>query len=283
MTPHNILTGSALMRAGVMVFPCQEGGASAKAPYTRRGFKDATTDQLTADLWSLKYPGAIWGMPCALNGVLVLDADRHGKGDGVGNILAIFERHQFDWRTVPVVATPSGGYHFYFRRPDGLGRTKATLCDAVDVRDNAYVITPDCTMRDGRRYDLVEGTALQLAYSIAARSLPIPPAWLVAMLLHPPAPPPRGSAEPMDDEALLNQIKGIIGATLQAEEGNRNMLFFWAACRLAEMVNADLLVQEWAAAVLEETGTRLGLPERETLATIASSLRTAREGDRNAR
>lgn len=283
MTPHNILTGSALMRAGVMVFPCQEGGASAKAPYTRRGFKDATTDQLTADLWSLKYPQALWGLPCARNNVLVLDADRHGKGDGVGNILALFEHHQFEWRTVPVVATPNGGYHFYFRRPDGLGRTKATLCDAVDIRNDAYVIAPDCSMRDGRRYDLVEGTVLQLAHSIASGSLPVPPAWLVPMLLHPPVPPPRGSAEPIDDEALLNQIKGIIGAALQAEEGNRNMLLFWAACRLAEMVDADLLVQEWAAAVIGETGARLGLPERETRATIASALRTAREGNRDAR
>src|SRR4051812_7240822 len=94
MSQCNILTGSALMHSGVSVFPCHEGGASAKAPYTRRGFKDATTDQLTADLWSLKYPDAVSGIPCALNGVFVLDADRHRKGDGVGNIMTLFERHQ---------------------------------------------------------------------------------------------------------------------------------------------------------------------------------------------
>lgn len=271
------------MRAGVMVFPCQEGGASAKAPYTRRGFKDATTDQLTADLWSLKYPGAVWGMPCALNSVLVLDADRHGKGDGVGNIMILFERHQFDWRTVPVVATPNGGYHFYFRRPDRLGQTKATLCDAVDVRDNAYVIAPDCTLSDGRRYMLVEGTLPQFAQVIAERSLPDPPAWLVPMLLRPPAPPPREFVEPVDDEAVWNQMKGIIGAVLQAEEGCRNLLLFWAACRFGVMIRADLVMHELAEALLERAGAELGLSTRETRATVASGLRKGWGGDSDAR
>lgn len=278
MSKTNISTGAALMHAGVMVFPCQEGGLSAKAPYTRRGFKDATTDMLSSDRWSLMFPGAVWGLPCALNGVLVLDADRHGKGDGVDNIMALFAHHRFDCRTVPVVATPNRGYHFYFRRPEWLGRTKAKLCNAVDVRDNAYVIAPDSNLGDGRGYSLVAGTLPQFAKSIADRSLIDPPPWLSSMLLPAPtpAPPAREAAERSEDAAVLNQIKAIIGAALRAEEGNRNLLLFWAACRLAEMVNAELLVQEWATAVLEETGARLGLSTNEVRGTVASGLRNGR-------
>ncbi|QKR99202.1 bifunctional DNA primase/polymerase [Sphingomonas sp. CL5.1] len=285
MTDHNFLTADTLIRAGVMVFPCQEGGASAKAPYTRRGFKDATTDQLTADLWSLKYPGAIWGLPCARNGVLVLDADRHGKGDGVSNIMTLFERHQFDWYTVPVVATPNGGYHFYFSRPVAMGQTRATLCEAVDVRDNAFVIGPDCRMLNGRRYSLVEGTLHQFAEAIATHSLPEPPAWMMPMLVHPPAPKWAGTPQPVavDDEALRNQVKGLILAVLRAEDGNRNKLLFWAACRLAEMVRGDLLDLEVAKMLLDEAGARIGLDPQETRRTTISGLRTILGGDRNAR
>lgn len=283
MTHHNIRTRSALMRAGVTVFPCQEGGAFAKAPYTRRGFKDATTDQLTADLWSLKYPGAVWGLPCAMNGVLVLDADRHGKGDGVANILALFESNQFDWRSVPTVATPSGGYHFYFNRPAGMGRTRATLCQAVDIRDNAYVIAPECRMLGGRGYALVEGNLTQFAEAIATHCLPDPPIWMTPMLVHPPAPKWTGSTRSVDEEALKKQVKGILLAVLRAEEGNRNRLLFWAACRLAELVRADLLALEVAEMLLDEAGSRVGLPVPETRNTAISGLRTILRGARDAR
>ena len=183
MIGQNFLTASALMRAGVMVFPCQEGGSSAKAPYIRRGFKEASTDPIKADLWLAKYPNAVWGLPCAMNGVLVLDADRHGKGDGVANLFALFEGNRFDWRNVPTVATPNGGYHFYFSRPVTMGQTRATLCEAVDVRDNAYVIAPDCWMLNGLRYSLVEGTLHQFAEAIATHCLPEPPAWMIPLLV----------------------------------------------------------------------------------------------------
>ncbi|MCK9541622.1 MAG: bifunctional DNA primase/polymerase [Novosphingobium sp.] len=131
MTGRNFITGSALMQAGVAVFPCRELGASVKAPYINGGFKQATTDILIGEVWGWKFPHAVWGLPCALNNVLVLDADRHGNGDGVANLLALFAQHEFDWRDVPTVATPNGGFHFYFNRPAGLGPTKAHLCEAV--------------------------------------------------------------------------------------------------------------------------------------------------------
>lgn len=283
MTYDNILTASVLMRAGVKVFPCREGGSSAKAPYTRTGFKEASTDPRKADLWCLRYPGAVWGLPCAMNGVLVLDADRHGKGDGVANILALFENNQFDWRSVPAIATPSGGYHFYFNRPAGIGGTRATLCQAVDIRDNAYVIAPECRMLDGRGYVLVEGNLTQFAEAIATHCLPDPPSWMTPMLVHPSTPKWTGSTRPVDDEALKNQVKGILLAVLRAGEGNRNRLLFWAACRFAELVRDDLLALEVAEMLLDDAGSRIGLPMRETRNTAISGLRTILRGDRDAR
>lgn len=273
------------MRAGVRVFPCREWGASIKAPYVNRGFKEATTDILIGEGWAQKFPIAVMGIPCAINNVLVIDADRHDKGDGVANLLALFARYEFDWRSVPTVATPNDGYHFYFNRPTGMGHTKASLCEAVDVRDNAYVIAPDCQMGDGRWYRLVEGSLTQFAEAIAARLLPDPPEWMIPMLVHPSA-PKRGNTTrsvAVDDESLKNQIRGLLTAVLQAEEGNRNSLLFWAACRLAEMIGADLVSYELAEALLERAGDELGLSAREIRSTIMSGLRKAWEGNDHAR
>jgi hypothetical protein len=284
MISPNILIGSDLMRAGVKVFPCREFGARLKSPYLNGGFKQATTDILIGEVWAWKFPYAVWGLPCALNNVLVLDADRHGKGDGVANLLALFARYGFEWRDVPTVATPNSGYHFYFNRPAGLGPTKARLCEAVDVRDNGYVIAPECQMGDGRWYRLVEGTLSDFAEAIAARALPDPPEWMLSMLVQPLAPKWGGHVRPVavDDETLNNQIKGLILAVLRAEQGNRNNLLYWLACRLAELVRDDLLSIEVAEMLLDESGARIGLPTGETRNTAISGLRRILRGDHDA-
>lgn len=284
MIGHNITVGSHLMRAGVAVFPCRELGASVKAPYINGGFKQATTDILIGEVWACKFPHAVWGLPCAQNNVLVLDADRHGKGDGVANLLALFGQHGFDWRDVPTVATPNSGYHFYFNRPAGLGPTKAHLCEAVDVRDNGYVIAPECQMGDGRWYRLIEGSLTHFAEAIAARLLPDPPEWMLPLLVNPPASKWGGMSRSIavDDDTLRNQIKGLILVVLRAEEGNRNKALFWVACRLAEMVRDDLLAIEVAEMLLDEAGARAGLSMRETRNTAISALRTILRGEHDA-
>lgn len=283
MRNFNGLTGHFLVCGRLKIFPCQEGGPSAKAPYTQRGFKDATNDSAVITSWCSRFPNAVWGLPCAENGVLVLDADRHGKGDGVGNLMRLFEHHQFDCHQVPIVTTPRGGRHFYFQRPDRLGPTKATLCDAVDVRDNAYVISPGCVMTDGGRYDLISGTIVDLADYIVSRKLLLPPAWLISLLIRPTS-SSRHEVRPLiGDENLQNQMRGIIRAILNAQDGQRNLVLYWAACRFAEFVRDDLILHDFAEALLEEAGSRVGLPARETRATVASGLRKALEGDSDAR
>lgn len=283
MKQFNSLAACFLMIGGVKIFPCREGGSSAKAPYTRGGFKEATAEASLVQPWFSTFPSAVWGLPCAMNNVIVLDADRHGKGDGVANLIALFERLGFNPRSIPTVATPNGGYHFYFKRPSDLGRTKARLCEAVDIRDNAYVIAPDCQMLDGRRYQLVEGTLPDFAEAVAGGWLPEPPPWMLQMLVHPPAPPPAEALRVLDDDSIRHQIKGLMGALLSAEDGNRNRLLFWVACRLAELVRDELLALELAEMLLDDAGHRIGLSTREIRATAISGLRTAWEGEHDVR
>lgn len=280
----NVCTAKLLMQANVKTFPCREGGPDMKAPYTAKGYHAASTNPLMMEIWSRDHPDAGWGVPCAPNNIIVLDADRHGNADGVANLFALFQRHQFDHRSVPAVATPNDGMHFYFSRPAGLGQTRGTLCQAVDIRDKAYVISPGCRLADGRDYRLVEGTLEQFAQAIGTQSLAEPPEWMLPMLVHPTRPqrtiPPTLATA--DEETLKNQIRGILKALLRAEQGTRNKLLYWAACRLCEMILAEVVAYELAEALLERAGEELGLSAREIRSTIASGLRKAREGDNNA-
>ena len=281
----NHYTAEVLIQEKVSVVACRESGPSAKAPYPTRGLYAASINPLMRKIWSRDHPGTVWGLPCALNNVLVLDADRHGNGDGVAILYELFKRHQFDSRSIPAVTTPRNGMHFYFGRPSGLGQTRGTLAHAVDIRDNAYVIAPGCRMADGSMYRLVEGTLEQFAQAIGTQSLPEPPEWMLPMLVHPHLSRRTSFVAPstFDDETVKNQIKGLIKSVLQAEEGNRNRLLFWTACRFAELIRNRLVTQELAEMLLQRVGEELGLPAREICSTIRSGLRKAWEGDHHAR
>jgi hypothetical protein len=67
------------------------------------------------------------------------------------------------------------------------------------------------------------------------------------------------------------QIDGLIRAVRNADEGNRNNILFWAACRAAE---ARIL--ELAAMPLREAAVAAGLNEVYVDATLRSAMRSAR-------
>lgn len=86
------------------------------------------------------------GIPAAPNGIVIIDVDtrKTHKYDG-RDAWAEFavENHIPDTYTV---TTPSGGFHFYFKLPDGLNPRNFTprknLLPGVDVVYNGYVLSP---------------------------------------------------------------------------------------------------------------------------------------------
>jgi hypothetical protein len=258
--------------AGVPVFPCRETGERAKSPYVANGYHQANAHPDLLKHWAAMHPNAIYGLSCAPNGLFVLDADRHGNGDGVANVMSVFARHGFDWQSVPVVQTPGDGLHFIFQKPAGLAKTKGKIAEAVDVRDNGYIIAPGNILPDGRRYALVNGSTEQLAAAIASRSLPLMPEWLVAAALQPyRAPAPFKAAT--NAEAVTNQLRGLVQAVIGAPSGNRNRLLYWAACRLGGFVSQGIVGGDAALALLIEAGQQAGLGIGESTATALSGLR----------
>jgi KaiC/GvpD/RAD55 family RecA-like ATPase len=101
----------------------------------------------------------------ARSGVFVIDLDVKNGIDGLANFQALGE-----CPPTYTVATPSGGYHVYFKHPGFPVKTSASaLARGVDVRgDGGYVVAPGSPHKNGGRYEV-------------AADLPIAdaPAWLL--------------------------------------------------------------------------------------------------------
>ncbi len=154
---------------GYPVFPCVNG--LNPAPLTRRGFRDASTDPGQIEAWWQRDPAACIGL--AAEGLLVVDVD------GPDNPWLTEERwHEFS--NVPAARTPRGGWHFVFRRPEGVGWrcSVGRLAPNVDVRtDGGYIVMAPSTRPDGD-YHWEPGRELK----VPADQLSAPPGWLAEAL-----------------------------------------------------------------------------------------------------
>jgi hypothetical protein len=100
-------------------------GLSVKAPlfegWQERSANDP--DQISA-LWA-EYPDGAVAVDCEKSGLLVVDADRKpGKPDGLEAWRQLWNLLQFcsdePSNQPPIVRTPNGGEHWYFRQPAGM-------------------------------------------------------------------------------------------------------------------------------------------------------------------
>jgi len=102
--------------AGFAVFPCVP---RAKAPLTAHGWQDASTDPYLIRHWWERWPRANVAISCGrVSGVIVLDFDTKGGGNGYQTLTKLIEKAPQITNT-PSVSTPSGGVHMYFNwNPD---------------------------------------------------------------------------------------------------------------------------------------------------------------------
>lgn len=271
--------------SGVLIFPCREAdgrGGNAKAPYIEGGWHRATCDLAQIGAWWRSWPHAAIGLPCRKNGIIAIDADRHGATDGVAALLALCQRHGFDAGSVPVVATPRNGLHLLFQRPRGMGDTRGTVAEAIDTRDNGYVIAAGSCMASGYGYRLFNGTVEALASAIGRAALPLPPDWLTALLSKPLAAastgyrPPNPTAPPFGD--MRPRLSALVRTVVLARQGERNATLHWASCRLGELARQGLIHPDAAFALIVEAGRHAGLTHREAAATARSGLVKALKG-----
>lgn len=162
---------------GIPVFPCKAD----KTPHTEHGFLDATTSREQIGKWWEQWPNANIGRPT--EGIAVVDIDP--LPDGSANPWPGGERAG-DISSCPIVLTPRGGTHRYFRQPPGIKvkSTNSVIAPNVDIKANGgYVLLPPSKTENGE-YRWIEDYY---------ENLPLPPSWLMQL---PEVSPNIASEEP---------------------------------------------------------------------------------------
>jgi Bifunctional DNA primase/polymerase, N-terminal len=274
--PDAAAAAQALAGRGFAVFPLRRGG---KEPAVRADWEGAATRDPAAVSALFRSARSNIGIACGPSRLLVIDLDvakpdaaasgagpRHGAESLRALALAA-------GREIPptfTVATPSGGLHLYFRRPEDieLRNTAGRLGPLIDTRARGgYVVAPGSSI-GGKAYTIV-----------ADRPIAALPGWLIREL----AKPDPGSFTPRRDEAhpaagrartayAAAALRGEVDRVRSARPGTRNDTLNRAAYSLGQLVGAGLLDHDEVLGALQDAARRADLPPREAAATIRSGL-----------
>jgi hypothetical protein len=193
-----------LGRQGFSVFPCQPDGEQAKAPLSGLPWKSASTAEGTeiVRLW-VRQPSAAPAIDCGKSGLVVLDCDAKNGKQGVLAWARLIAAHEPVF--APVLLTPSGGLHVYFRQPcqgPEIGCSRGDLHPDIDVRGvGGYVIAPGAVTAQGS-YALIAGDL---------DDVPEVPDWLVAWLK-----PQRNEEEGGTQPPAASPIPGDLARVVEA-------------------------------------------------------------------
>jgi hypothetical protein len=152
--PERSLKEAALAyaRKGYAVFPCHP---ASKAPRTKHGCKDATTDEKIIEDWWGKWPDANIGIATGqASGIWVLDID--GR-EGEFSLNKLIDEHGRLPDTLEVAT--GNGRHFYFILRNGISikNSASKIGPGIDARgDGGYVIAPPSIHPSGERYRWVD-------------------------------------------------------------------------------------------------------------------------------
>jgi putative DNA primase/helicase len=153
---------AAYYRRGLAPIPTKPGTKEPDllelAPYLERR---ATGEELRT--WTWRGVGIVTG---PVSGVLVLDADGpEGRG----------ELEKYGHPPTPMVRTPGGGLHLYFRHPDLEVKTGIRVAPGLDVKaTGGYVVAPPTVGANDKPYEwLISPDDTEFAE---------PPAWLLHLL-----------------------------------------------------------------------------------------------------
>lgn len=137
---------------GMAVFPLKPRD---KAPITKHGVHEATTNFDQIQKWWSKYPSANIGIACGKvsGGLLVVDIDRKPNGvDGLDS-LNEWERENGELPETVRSITGSGGSHIFYRI-NGESKNRVNILDGVDIRsDGGYIVAPPSIHNNGHPYE----------------------------------------------------------------------------------------------------------------------------------
>lgn len=268
----NLDAALALARIGFAVFPCRAD----KTPLLKDWPNRASTDEKVIRGWWRQFPTAVPAIACGASGLLVVDCDRKNGKDGVAEWLRLCATNELDPVACPIIETPSGGQHYYFRQLPGspLGNTASRIGGGIDTRGaGGYVIAPGAMLTDGRCYRLLsgalddipplhEGLRDYLASVAAGPKLDRTKA--------PPPPAPEFTAAERERAYALKALAEEADAIAAAAEGTRNRTLNNAAFKIGTLLPMGGITAVEAEATLTDAALRAGLEHAEIHATIRS-------------
>lgn len=257
-------------RAGLPVFALATG---AKVPIKdSRGSLGATVDEsILRKLWSVDSDRNVSVRTGKQFDLMVLDID-----SGHGGILSIVSLQKKHGRlpATPIVSTPSGGWHLWFRWPGtnlDIRNSVGRVGPGLDIRANGgSIVAPPSIIRNKGTYRWVNGEP-GLPGDLAE-----PPEWLWRLALRPPLPFVEPSGPVRCESAYAKAVLDReLAALAQARPGRRNNALNTSAWRVGRLVRAGMVAESEAMDVLVSQATGIGLPQREAIATIISAFRSA--------
>jgi len=185
---------------GWHVFPLAPGR---KTPVTTNGFKDATSDVTTA-LTRFSHGRLNIGIATGMSKLVVVD------GDGeAGDVWLANAQDTYGIPGTFTVRTRSGGYHYYFKAPEGIEIkcSAGRIAPGIDIRaEGGYVVGPTSRVDADSKgpagwYRVIDDSPVALL-----------PEWLLHLLLASQARPTRRPLSVSDVEAA--KLLGISRAGL---------------------------------------------------------------------
>ena len=130
---------------GWRVFPLKPRD---KVPLTTHGFKDATCDPATVAAWWDATPDANIGFVPGASGLVVIDADGPVGRQSLQSAGLLSEP-----TLTATTGRPEGGFHLYYRLPEGASVTASDIGRGTTVRcHTGYVVVPPSIHPSGTRY-----------------------------------------------------------------------------------------------------------------------------------
>ncbi len=233
------------------------------------GLHDATDEpDVCRSRWQRNPAANIGAATGSRSGFWVLDID---PPDGPKSLAALEAEHG----PLPVTieaSTPRGGRHLSWTRPTSgqeIRNSAGWIRTGLDVRgEGGQIVLPPSVLADGRRYRWVKNGASTFADA---------PAWLVKLVLPPPAPPRAEPKPPPTD--IENYVASAAASELRelsaAQDATRNDPLNRVAFNQAGFVKAGDLPEDWTRGQLEAHAVGAGLSIVEDRRTIESAFRAA--------
>ena len=232
---------------GWRVYPVEPGG---KRPLFTGWLNDATTDATVIRRW--------WPRDAGAPNVGVVAGERFDVIDiEARHVRAFLDAARIGGiPATPTVRSGGGGVHVYIA-PLALGTRRLRLHGAHvgELKGSGGVVVPP-SVTIGTYSWLRPPFHVEIADA---------PAWLRSIVAETRADELRPT-RPLSPSRAIAVMAGLYRVVAGAAQGERNALLFWAACRAAES-DVD---RHAAAEILLSAALKVGLPEREAKATIAS-------------